>query len=249
MIRNRIRASIALICTFGGAQADVLRLKSGEGMQGMLISANSSEVRFETINGSIKIYRVSEVAGLDFAPLPKPAAPPQATAATRAASAVVPAGTEITVVMTDAIEGKASGAGQRYQATVADPVAVGDRVVIPRGANCTVQIVALDNGKDVDLTLYDINVQGRNYATSTEYATIKAEGTSKTKKTVRRGIGLGAVGAGIGALAGGGQGAAIGAAVAGGVGAISGAASKGKEVKIPAETRLGFKLKTPLPLS
>jgi hypothetical protein len=132
---------------------------------------------------------------------------------------------------------------------VDDPIVVGDQVVIPRGANCTIQVVALENGKDVDLSLYDISIQGRSYQTASEYAVVKAEGTSKGKKAARRGIGLGAIGAGIGALAGGGSGAAIGAAVGGGVGAVSATASKGKQINIPSETRLAFKLKQPLPLN
>jgi hypothetical protein len=99
------------------------------------------------------------------------------------------------------------------------------------------------------LRLRDINVGGKVYSTSTEYADIDATGTSKTKKAVRRGIGLGAVGAGIGALAGGGSGAAIGAVVGGGVGAISAAGAKGKQINVPSEARLIFALKAPLPMN
>ena len=90
---------------------------------------------------------------------------------------------------------------------------------------------------------------GKAYGTSTEYAEVEAKGTSKTKKAVRRGVGLGAVGAGIGALAGGGSGAAIGAVVGGGVGAISAAGAKGKEINVPTEARLIFALRAAVPMN
>jgi hypothetical protein len=65
---------------------------------------------------------------------------------------------------------------------------------------------------------------------------------------VKRGVGLGAVGAGIGAIAGGGEGAAIGAAVGATVGAVSAAGAKGKQLNVQAETRLLFSLQAPIPL-
>ena len=99
------------------------------------------------------------------------------------------------------------------------------------------------------LRLRDINVAGKAYGTSTEYAEVEATGTSKKKKAVRRGVGLGAVGAGIGAIAGGGSGAAIGAAVGAGVGAVSAAGAKGKQINVPSESRLIFALKAPVPLN
>jgi hypothetical protein len=256
MIGNFRVFIILMLCASLTGYADVLRLKGGNGVQGTLISANSSEIRFQTVSGSQKTFPLSDVAGIDFAPLPPPPAPPRAAAPAAtarkvpaAASIVVPVGTEITARLIDSIQGSASGAGQRYNCTVDDPIVVGDQVVIPRGANCTIQVVALDNGKDVDLSLYDISIQGKSYHTASEYAVVKAEGTSKGKKAARRGIGLGAIGAGIGAIAGGGSGAAIGAAVGGGVGAISATASKGKQINVPSETRLAFKLKQPLPLN
>ncbi|HYI97406.1 MAG TPA: hypothetical protein VEX68_27965 [Bryobacteraceae bacterium] len=202
----------------------------------------------------MRTYGMAEVDGIDFAPLP-PARPAQvapATSPTRAEtspSIVIPAGTEISVRTIDSIEGTASGAGQRYKASIDDPVVVNDQVVIPRGTDCTIEVVALDSGKEVELRLYDVSVGGKSYATASEFAVVKAEGTSKGRKAARRGVGLGALGAGIGALAGGGEAAAIGAIVGGSVGAASAAGSKGKQINIPPETKLSFKLKSPLPLN
>ncbi|MCC7154035.1 MAG: hypothetical protein IT161_05630 [Bryobacterales bacterium] len=161
----------------------------------------------------------------------------------------IPAGTQISVRLIDAIDGKTAKDGMRYRASIDDPVAVGSQMAFPKGSPCTVEVVSVENGKGMALRLHDVSANGKVYSTSTEYANVDAKGTSKKKKGFRRGVGLGAAGAGIGALAGGGEGAAIGAVVGAGVGAISAAASKGKELKVPSESRLIFALKAPVPLN
>jgi hypothetical protein len=239
--------TVLLLAAMLPVRGDVLRLRSGVSLKGTLVSANASRVEFEAAQGGAKAYNTIEVDSIEFAPPPPP--PPPPPAASEAAAVVIPAGTEITVRMIDPIQGSTAAAGQRYKASIDDPVVVGNEVALPRGANCTVQLVAVEGGEGVNLKLYDVNLRGKNYATASEYAAVKAEGTSKGRKATRRGIGLGALGAGIGAIAGGGEGAAIGAIVGGGAGAISAAGAKGKQINIPSETRLAFKLRSPLPLN
>ena len=171
------------------------------------------------------------------------------TAGLSHAAITIPAGTQITVRMIDAVDGKTATAGATYRASIDDPVGVGSQTAIARGVNCTVEVVTVQSGKDMALRLKAINIAGKSYSTSTEYATVDATGTSKKKSAVKRGVGLGALGAGIGAIAGGGQGAAIGAVVGGSVGAVSAAGAKGKQLNVPSESRLIFALKAPLPLN
>lgn len=244
-MRTRTCFFVMSLVLVAAVYADILRMKQGGGVQGTLVSANSQGVVFMGIDGVEKEYPISAVKGIDFAPLPPP---PEPKPKPKPAGVVVPAGTEMSVRMIDSISGKTAAASQRYRASIDDPVVVGDRVLIPRGADCTVQVVEVEGGKGLDLKLYDVTIAGKPHATSTDYATVKAEGTSKTKKAVRRGVGLGAIGAGIGALAGGGSGAAIGAAVGGGVGAVSAAGAKGKQIDLPSESRLTFTLKSSLPV-
>jgi hypothetical protein len=232
----------AILVAAGVSQADVLKLKQGGGVQGVLVSANSKEIVFMGINGGQKTYPVSGVAGITFAPLPPPPAPPSGVV-------TIPTGTQITVRTVDAIDGKTANAGARYRASIDDPVGIGSQIVIPRGTECTLEVVNIQSGEGMALRIRSINMKGKLYSTSTQYANVEATGTSKGKKAARRGIGLGALGAGVGALAGGGKGAAIGAVVGGGVGAASGAASKGKQINVPTETRLLFALSAPLPLN
>ncbi len=234
------------------SQADVIKMKNGLELQGTLVSANAREVVFLGANGIQATYAVTQVTSITFVPpppppQPKPAPPPAPPAS--AAVMTVPAGTQVVVRTIDAIDGNTARAGARYRATIDDPVMVGSQTAVPRGANCTLEVVELQQGQGVALRLRDINVAGKVYSTSTEYAEVEATGTSKSKKAVRRGVGLGAVGAGIGAMAGGGSGAAIGAVVGGGVGAASAAASKGKQINVPTESRLIFALKAPVPMN
>jgi hypothetical protein len=238
-------AAVALLLAAGLSHADVLKLKQAGKVQGVLVSANSKEVVFMNANGEEHTYPVSAVAGVDFAPLPPP--PPAAPAP--APAHTIPAGTQITVRTIDPIDGKTAKGGARYRASIDDPVAVGSVAVIPSGANCTLEVVSLQSGQEMQLRMREINVGGKSYSTSTAYAQVDATGTSKSKSAAKRGVGLGALGAGVGALAGGGKGAAIGAAVGGGVGAVSAVGAKGKQLNVPTETRLIFALQAPLPMN
>jgi hypothetical protein len=232
-------------------QGDLLKLKNGPAIQGTLISANSREILFLGVDGNQNTYPIGSVSGIDFATLPPPKpvqAPPKAATAT-AAVMTIPAGTRIAVRTIDSIDGKTARPGMRYRASIDDPVAVGSQVAVPKFTDCTLEVVSIQSGDEMALRLREINIKGKAYSTSTDDANVEATGTSKSKSAVKRGIGLGALGAGIGAIAGGGSGAAIGAAVGGGVGAVSAAGAKGKQLNVPTETRLLFSLQAPLPLN
>jgi hypothetical protein len=138
----------------------------------------------------------------------------------------------LTVRMIDNIDSTKTGAGERFRASIDDPVVVGNQVVIPRGAECTVQVVQVQENKQLALKLYDVTVKGKPYDVAANYAQLEAQGTSKTKKGVKRGALLGGAGAAIGGIAGGGKGAAIGVASGVGLGAITAAAAQAKRSKL-----------------
>ncbi len=234
----------AILMATGVSRADFLKFKQGGGVQGILISADSSQIVFMGANGTQSAYPVTAVGSITFAPLPPPPPPPPSPG-----GLTIPAGTQIVVRMIDAIDGKTASPGARYQASIDDPVGVGSRIAIPQGVNCTIEVVSIDPGKGMDLRIRDINVGGRMYSVSTQYTGVDATGTSKQKSAAKRGIGLGALGAGIGALAGGGKGAAIGAVAGGTVGAVSAVGAKGKQLNVPTESRLIFSLAAPLPMN
>ncbi len=157
----------------------------------------------------------------------------------------IAAGTEIVVRLIDPIDSTKTAAGERFRASVDDPVVIGDKVLVPRDADATVQIVKAEKSSEFSVKLYDITVNGQRLDVVSNYAQVKAP--PKGKKYARRTIGLGGLGAAIGGIAGGGTGAAIGA-VSGAVLGATTVAATGNKVQLPSETRLSFQLRSPLHL-
>ena len=251
-----LELTLVFLSALGLASGDILHLKNGVGLDGTMIGADARDVQFVGPDGVARKFSISGLTGVEFSPRvtaaasPPPASPPAPRPQPAPqAGVVIPAGTPITVRLIDGIDSTKTAASERFRASIDDPVVVGNDVVIPRGATCTVQVVQVEQNKEMAVKLYDVTVNGRAYDVVASYAQLQAQGTSKGKKTARRAVGLGGIGAGIGAIAGGGTGAAIGAAAGAGLGAISGATSKGKSLKVPSETRLNFELRAPLKLS
>src|ERR1700740_2580742 len=121
---TKIRLLLAVVLvTVAVSQADVLKLKQGRGIQGIRVSANSSELVFMSVDGAQRTYPTTAVSGIDFAPVPPP--PPPSPPATVSRGTTIPAGTQITVRTIDAIDGKTANVGARYRASLDDPVALG----------------------------------------------------------------------------------------------------------------------------
>jgi len=178
----------------------------------------------------------------DTTPSSAPAVPP----ATPAKQYTFSAGTEIRVQMIDSVNSKTSQVGATFQASLDSPLTFQDSVVVPKGANVYVKLVnAKSAGKitgqsELELELDHLEFQGN--AIPLRSSTYQQAGESRGKQTATRtAIGTG-IGAAIGAIAGGGKGAAIGAAIGAGGGMATQILTHGKEVQVPAETKLDFKL-------
>jgi len=93
------------------------------------------------------------------------------------------------------------------------------------------------------LDLESLTVDGRRYLVSTNDVTMQSEtGLGKNKRTAET-VGAGAaLGTIIGAIAGGGKGAAIGVLVGAAGGAGVQVLTRGRDVQVPAETALTFRL-------
>jgi hypothetical protein len=163
---------------------------------------------------------------------------------------VVPAGTTLTVRLGQAVGSKISQPGQSFSATLSSPVAVDGNTVIPAGA--AAQGVVVDakplgrfkGGAVLELKLSSITVNGSEKSIQTSAVTRTEKG--KGKRTAVLAGGGAAVGALIGGLAGGGKGAAIGAVAGGGAGTGGAAFTGNKDIVLPAESAVSFKLKSPL---
>lgn len=162
----------------------------------------------------------------------------------------VPAGTVLTVRLKQAVGSKISSSGQSFTASTSSPVEVDGKSVIPDGSPATGTVVEASplgrfkGGAKLLLRLDSISVGGHNYAVQTASVGRSIKGKGK-RSAVMIGGGAG-VGALIGGLAGGGKGAAIGAVAGGGAGTAGAAFTGSKEIVMPAESALSFKLTQPL---
>jgi hypothetical protein len=163
---------------------------------------------------------------------------------------LVPAGTVLTVRLGQAVGSKISSAGETFTATVASPVTVDGRTAIPSGATASGTVVdakplgRFKGGASLQLRLTSITVNGADQAISTSSVVRSATGKGKrTAVLAGGGAGLGAL---IGGLAGGGKGAAIGALAGAGAGTGGAAFTGNKDIVLPAESALSFKLEQPL---
>jgi hypothetical protein len=162
----------------------------------------------------------------------------------------VPAGTTLTVRLNQTLSSKTSKTGQSFSATVRNSVSVGGKVVIPAGSTAHGRVLdakkqgAFKGAADLALALTSVNVHGTTYSISTGEWDQTEKGKGKRTAAV---IGGGAAGGAIlGALAGGGKGAAIGAGVGAGAGTAVAGGTGGKNVNLPAESTLSFKLTQPV---
>ena len=163
----------------------------------------------------------------------------------------VPSGTEITVRTNGRIDAKNTNQGRIYSAVVDRDVRDGSgNVVIRRGADAEL-IIRSSSNRELQLDLESVSVDGRRYVVSTTDEVISSEGDRKdgvgaNQRTAKYAGGGAVIGSIIGAIAGGGKGAAIGAIAGGGAGAIWQTATRGRQVNVPAESLLTFRLDRPL---
>ena len=163
---------------------------------------------------------------------------------------VVPEGTEIAVVTDQAISSANNKSGDDFDATVAAPIVVEGKTVIPKGARAKGRVVdAVSSGRlnkpaRLELTLTSVEAGGSSYDIDT--SDTQRSGKSHTKRNVIFIGGGTAGGALIGGLIGGGKGALIGGALGAGGGTAAAAATGKKEITLPAETRLSFSLAKPV---
>ncbi len=164
-----------------------------------------------------------------------------------AEAAVIPAGTPITVRTGETISSKTAQSGDSFTATLADPITVDGREVVPAGAKVDGTIAeAKAQGKikgaaSLRLELTRLNVNGNSYPIQTSMDSFAQKG--KGKRTAVATGGGAALGGLIGGLVGGGKGAAIGLAAGAGAGLAGGTLTGNKQIVLPAETALTFKLK------
>ena len=209
--------------------------------------ATETEIRFQ-VGSSVQRYDVADIVSLKFESETRVSETPSKRdhANETTGSVTVPAGTRLSVRTIDAIDSAKNHVGDRFEASLEEPVTVDGRVVVPKGASVYGRLEeAKTSGtftgrSELRLALTEIVVNGQTVPlVSGEY---ELSGKSRGASTAKRTVGGAAVGSIIGAIAGGGKGAAIGAGAGGALGAGSEIITKGDQVKVPSETLLDFTL-------
>ncbi|MBV8630132.1 MAG: hypothetical protein JOZ83_04355 [Silvibacterium sp.] len=266
---------IAITLAVSTAFADTLQLKNGSLIKGKFMGGTESEISFQ-VGSTLQKYNVADIVSLKFdsegaadtAPPPASSSPaaggppsnPSSAAASllpddpgtvahveaRPATVTVPAGTRISVRTIDTIDSTSSLPGDRFTASLAEPLSVDGNVVVPRDALVYGRLTqAKTSGtfagrSQLRLELTGIVVNGKLMPIVTgEY---DVNGKSRGASTAKRAVAGAALGAIIGAAADGGQGAAIGAGAGAGAGATSEVIVGSEQVKLPSETLIDFTL-------
>jgi hypothetical protein len=156
----------------------------------------------------------------------------------------IPSGTTIRVRTVDRLSSAEARIGDTFHATLEEPITVNDKELYPRGADVMGRVVDVhQSGRmsepgELDLVLNTVSSGSKTSSLRVDPLVMKGESHTKSNATkIGGGAALGAL---IGAIAGGGKGAAVGTVAGGAAGTGAAAATGKKEIEIPSETVLSF---------
>jgi len=165
----------------------------------------------------------------------------------------IPSGTTVTVQTIDPIDSSTNHTGDQFRASLAEPIVVGNQVVVPKSAEVHLRLSEVKSaghisGKsELQIDLASIDYQGKSFPVTANLYDLS--GSSRGKDSTKKIVGGAIIGGVLGGVLGGGKGAVIGATIGGGAGTAVQIATKGKQVRVPSETKLGFELKQPITIS
>jgi hypothetical protein len=155
----------------------------------------------------------------------------------------IPSGTSVSVRLGQTISSAKARAGDTWAGTLRQDIVVDGRMVARRGDPVRGRVVdAKASGRLSGTALLALQLTSINGAPVTT-STVSLKGGSHKGRDAGAIGGTAAAGAIIGALAGGGKGAAIGAGAGAGVGTAGAAATGKKDIRIPVETILTFRVR------
>jgi hypothetical protein len=183
-------------------------------------------------------------------PTPLPPPPPPAPPKPVVKQITLSAGTIIPIRITEELNSKTAQPNDVFHGSVAGDLGSEGTIVIPHGSPVIGRIVDAKDAAHfkgsalLSLELTQVTVRGEKFTLVTE--SYSKEGQGRGKNTVEKAGGGAVFGTLIGALAGGGKGAAIGGLAGGAAGAGANGVTRGQQVVIPSETRIDFRLETPV---
>jgi hypothetical protein len=246
--------SLCVVSLAAISSADTLILKDGTRVPGRVVSVAARTITFEDASGVSRRYNANQVDALEFTSASQQNAAVGTSGSSRRL-VMLPSGTDLTVRTSEDIDSSKAVVNQTFSAIVErDIFGESDTVIIPAGSHAVLVVREVSSGgttgsPDIVLDMQSMTVSGRRYLVST--ADLKQDsgtGIGKNKRTAETVGGGAALGTIIGAIAGGAKGAAIGVLVGAAGGAGVEVLNKGKDVRVPAETLLSFRLDKPVSL-
>jgi hypothetical protein len=180
---------------------------------------------------------------------PAPQTPRAQDPAAQFGEITIPAGQSLLVRMIDGVDSSKNQVGDVFHGSLETDLYIQNLLVARRGTDVYGRLAEvkeaghLSGSAELQLELIRIVIDGHDYPLVSSDYSMKGQGRgSDTAKKVGGGAVFGAI---IGAIAGGGKGAAIGAGVGSAAGAGVQVFTRGKQVKVPSETLLEFRLEQP----
>lgn len=221
--------------------ADIVTLRDSKVYSGHYTGA--APLPFADAEGVQYKFPIKDVASLVFT---HRAATPGGLSAE---AKVIPEGTEIAIRTDEQIDSKRFAPGQVFAVSIdQDIFDSSGAVAIPRGSPAQVLVREIKGGGAVHspelvLDLFSVTAGGKEYRVVTSDVDVSnRRGVGANRRTAEFGGGGSALGALVGAIVGGGKGAAIGAGAGAGGGIFTQLFTRGKEIKVPAEALLTFRL-------
>jgi hypothetical protein len=181
------------------------------------------------------------------------AAPATQAPAPQPAPLVLPRGTRLEVRLNRTIDVKHTESGDRFNGSLAQAVVVGNTIAVPQGSGATGEVLlAHRRGRfkgqsTLALTLTRLDVNGAVYRIDTGTLARSKKGKGKrTAAFIGGGAGMGML---IGGIATGGVGLLVGGLAGGGAGVLGAAFTGNRDLSIPAETVVTFRLQDALTLA
>src|SRR5215471_11028533 len=134
---------LVLFLVSSSAWSDTLELRNGSVIKGKFISRTDTDISFQ-VGSSVQKYSVADVVSLKFdndgaagqAPVnTNESKQAQQNGPKTSGMITIPAGTRISVRTIDAIDSTKNHVGDRFQASLEQPLTVNGETVVPKGAD------------------------------------------------------------------------------------------------------------------
>jgi TolA-binding protein len=241
------------------ARADVERLGSSNSQLSSDLGTELDNLSDEVTYLKVRLRKEQNVPRADYLDLrdriddvrvrasgDRPARADSTSARSRSTEGPIPVGTELDIRLQDPLSSKTNVVEDRFRATTAVDLTLGDRMLIPAGSEVRGVVSSVDKAGRLDrkaqmtLSFDQITIDGRDYPIQGMVVdTIEGEGIKGDVAKIGAGAGVGAI---IGGILGGGKGALAGVLIGGG--GIA-AATPGKDVELAPGTVLRVRLDQP----